>query len=51
MWRRWRVFLCCALVLSSVWVIANLPRDGGSLKGVHGVGRGRVLVLWQAAVV
>jgi hypothetical protein len=32
MGRRWQVFLCWALVLSALWVFANLPRDGGSLK-------------------
>ena len=32
MGRRRRVFLCWTLVLAAVWVFANLPRDGGSLK-------------------
>lgn len=29
---RWRVFLFWAVVLSALWVCANWPRDGGSLK-------------------
>ena len=29
---RWRAFVCWALALSAVWVFANWPRDGGSLK-------------------
>jgi hypothetical protein len=32
MWLRWRAFICWTLALSTVWVFANLPRDGGSLK-------------------
>jgi hypothetical protein len=30
--RRWRLFLVSAAVLTGMWAIPNLPRDGGTLK-------------------
>ena len=30
--RFWRTFLFWSLLIAAVWVVANLPRDGGSLK-------------------
>ena len=48
MGRRWRVFLCWALGLSAVWVFANLPRDGGSLKRfLHWAGFPWTFAFWN----
>jgi hypothetical protein len=43
------MFLWWALVLAAVWVFANLPRDGGSLKRfLHGAGFPWTFAFWDS---
>jgi hypothetical protein len=46
---RWRVFLGWAFVLTAVWVFANWPRDGGSLKPfLHWAGFPWTFAFWDS---
>jgi hypothetical protein len=49
MGRRWGLFLGWALALSAVWVFANLPEDGGSLKRfLHWAGFPWTFAFWNS---